>query len=435
MSRKAEHGLSAGSTLATVENAESSDFANSSHVTTQDTVVVTVEEAALMHNRSGSGANLGTDSPCSGNGTHTNGTSLVLHRPWDRTYGQVLRLSGVPEKGCTKKREWVYACSMSILVVGWAVIHFIAVIDNDVNMSGKADPGHYKPLYVVAFICPQLDGMLNVIFAHYVVQAGVRLKVRFCHVLNDVACDVSQAPSENKTVWWLLAATMILVTIRFIVIWNERFLLLACGSLVEFIPHVPTLLLLVRQLHGNGVVLNHLLQAVKSPRVQIEHLAELYEHFFEFTRCLCRRWQIMIVFSLALELYAAVFQSIWIRWGNEGKKHLAEQDVVIQISLQVLIQTSFMLFKIWPMAAFNAMVAKFPNRALRATAQSESQRQAGQVLAGLFSTAPPTFTLLHFTPSWQMIILMIISSLASQFSRYAFQAFSGGLAYDLSAAS
>jgi len=396
MSNESEQGPSAG-------NAESVGLANSSN----HTGVVTVEKAESVSDERTGGAVAGTASPRSGNENQTNRTSLLLTQPWDRTYGQVLRLSGVPEKGSRKKRELVYACFMGILVVGWAIIHFIYVIRNDVNMRGRPDPGRYNPLYIVAFVCPQLDGILNVAFAHYVIQAGVRLKVRFCHVLDDVASDIRHELSEKEgkqTVWWLLVATTILV---------------------------PMLLLLERQLHGNRAVLKHLIIAVEHPHVQIEHLAELYEHFFEFTRRLCKRWQTMIILSLALELYAAVFQSIWIRWGN---MRMDKESVVMQISLQALIQTSFMLFKIWPMAAFNSMVATFPNRVLRATARSESHRQAGQVLAGLFSTGPPTFTLLHFTPSWRVIIVLVISSLTSQFSRYVFKAFSGGLASDLVAA-
>lgn len=131
----------------------------------------------------------------------------------------------------------------------------------------------------------------------------------------------------------------------------------------------------------------------------------------------------MIMLSLLLELYATVFQSIWIRWGNMYKN---QQSIFMQISPQAIIQTMYMLFKIWPMAAFNSRVAKFPNRVLRATARSESQRQVGQVLAGLFSTRLPTFRLFSIAPSWQMIILMVISSIASQFSHYVIQLFNVG---------
>jgi len=382
-------------------------------------------EAESVGNESANDAVRGTEMPSSRDERPITVACVLVTGSWSRTYGQALRLSGVPEQGSRKKHQWIYACFMGILVLSWAGVHFNAVLHNDVNMRGKPDPD-YKPQFFVAFLCPQLDGILNVIFAHYAVHRGQRLKVEFCDVLNDVAADVCPERKASKKFWWLLAATIILVAVRVFLICQEGLFYLACGFLIEFIPHVPTLLLLERQLHGMGKVVDHLIIAVqRSPDVKIEHLAELYEHFFDFTRYVSRRWQTMIMLSLLLELYATVFQSIWIRWGNMYKN---QQSIFMQISPQAIIQTMYMLLKIWPMAAFNSRVAKFPNRVLRATARSESQRQVGQVLAGLFSTRLPTFRLFSIAPSWQMIILMVISSIASQFSHYVIRLFNVGLA-------
>jgi hypothetical protein len=433
MNCQTEQGLSLGSTLAAVNNDESmSTAANTRQCTASssgNTPSVAVE--AEVESVGLESAAWGTEPPSSRNECPNSGVCVLL--PWSRTYGQALRLSGVPEQGSRKKHEWIYAFSMGILVLGWAGVHFYFVWNNDDNLKGKPDPD-YKPQFFVAFLCPQLDGILNVIFAHYVVHRGLRLRVEFCNVLNDVAVDVRPERKGSRKFWWLLTATVFLVALRVFFICQGGLFYLACGFLIEFPPHIPTLLLLERQLHGMGKVLDHLIIVVQEdPGIQIEHLADLYEHFFDFTRSMSRRWQTMIVLSLLLELYSVVFQSIWIRWDHSYKNQ--HSTFIMLFSLQAIIQTMYMLFKIWPMAAFNSTVAKFPNRVLRATARSESQRQMGQVLAGLFSTGPPTFRILGLTPSWQMIILMVISSLASQFSHYVFDSLNGTTASEPALAS
>jgi len=324
-------------------------------------------------------------------------------------------VSGMPgdaRGGIAQALTGAYVLLVVVLSIGWTMWHVRATLHNDEGLTGHRDLVRYPWYFDIAFICPQIDGLVNLAFAHYEVRCGLFQVGQY-----EGRSDGVQSETRKGYVWWLVSASAVLIALRLFFIAHGS-VIVGFGSIIEFLPHVPTFFLLESQIDGMRAALDVLVDSVaraESP-VSPEQCVDLYNIFYNyFVKSVSRRWQVLLCVSCLLEVYAGVFQAIWITLCEEPSQEKRLPYQATQISLLVIVQAMYVAFKFLPLALFNSHVLHFPHKIVVATAgRREDQRAAGITLGTLFLARPPTFKVLGIVIRRQLIATIMIGSVGSQ---------------------
>jgi len=375
--------------------------------------------------------------------------STACRRPCQllRRYEWVMLATGIPRQRCTQDRvclpfvcssywcrlhhamllcvfEWVYAVALLSLSIGWVIWHSYAVFQNNTNLLPNPDKP-YPPYMVAAFIFPNVDGALNLLFGHYDARFGQSLHIT---AGTDDSPRHMQLPAtfnglgRHRSIRRHLFGVSLVVALRCGMILcmasPSGGLYLAAASIVEFLPHVPVFLLVQGQAAGMHAALKELHQLVLVAAISPEQCAVIWAGFFKYVTTWSRRWQIFITASTGMEMYVVVFQSIWsLRFAGS---HLA--NTAAQVSCLVVIEALFISFKIWPIASFNRAVELFPNKVVVDAARRGGERlEAATTTSCLFMSRPPKLRVLGFAVSVSLVKTMVVGTIFSQLVRFLYE--------------
>jgi len=341
----------------------------------------------------------------------------VKMRPWK--YAKLMLLSGIPRFGLARKLGWMYALLIVLCVLTWTVGHVYCVLLNKHEVTRK-DAVRYNVWFKIGFICPQVDALLCVAWAHIEVlhhESGLHESNSFLS-LPSVESSGSSRQSRQCFGVCLIFVTLALVLVRVSCLLyyddgRHGLPILACGSLVEFLPHCPVLLLFQSQVAGMLETHRRISDIIVHTNITPKQTSQVCDSFRDYVQSVSRRWVLYTFVSNFTEIWSIVFQTAWAFQNMDGDSYHRD-GCVLQMSMFAMIQALLISFKVWPMAAYNTRISTFPKQIVQRTVGLDSRRESGVAACNVFTTDPPFFSVCGVTVTYAKVLTMLASVFGSQ---------------------